>query len=181
MGKAALQPFLTSNRSNTVNFTSIFQYRTLLNMAQSLCSAYITAARGTCTVPFIRKIMRYCSTLALLRDIACKMTVRWRRRNNYERCEVKARLQRARRTIYCPQCPWGQYTILGPNGWCKWTKRNFAANSFLYTMAGDQARKQKVLKHTSSRPQRPELSLHMLLISALFPLKNSDTIGWQNG
>lgn len=116
MGKTALQPFLTSNRSNTVNFTSIFQYRTLLNMAQSLCSAYITAARGTCTVPFIRKIVRYCSTLALLRDITCKMSVRWRHRNNYKGRAVKARLQRARRTIYCPSCPWGQYTVLGPNG-----------------------------------------------------------------
>jgi len=43
-------------------------------MTQSLCSAYITAARETCTVPLIRKIIRYCSTLALLHDITCKVT-----------------------------------------------------------------------------------------------------------
>jgi len=102
IGRATLQHFPTSSRSNTMNFTSIFQDRTLFNMEQSLCSAYITAARGTCTVPFVRKIILYCSTFALLRDITCKVTVRWRHRNNYKGRAVKARLQRARRTVYCP-------------------------------------------------------------------------------
>jgi hypothetical protein len=115
-GRTTLQLFLTSSRSNTANLTWIFQYRTLFNKAQSLCSAYITAARGTCIVPFIRKIIRYCSTLALLRDITCKVTVRWCHRNNYKGRAVKARFQRARRTIYCRQCPRNQYIVLGPKG-----------------------------------------------------------------
>jgi hypothetical protein len=116
IGRATLQNFPTSSRSNTMNFISIFQYRTQFNKAQSLCSAYITAARGTCTVPFIRKIILYCSTLALLHDITCKVTVRWRHKNNYKGRAVKARLQRARRSLYCRQCPGGQYIVLGPKG-----------------------------------------------------------------
>jgi hypothetical protein len=92
ISRAILQYFLTSSRNNTVNLTSIFQYRTLLNIAQSLCSAYNTAASWTCTVPPIRKIIQYCSILAFLHDITRKVTVRWHRRSNYKRRAVKTRI-----------------------------------------------------------------------------------------
>ena len=150
IGRATLQHFLTSSRNNTVNLRTIFQYRALLNMAQSLCSAYITAARGNCTVPFIRKIIRYCGTLALLRDITCKVTVRWRRRNNYKGRAVKARIKEHAGPYTASSVLGVSVQSLGQKDCCQWTKHNFTDTSCLYTTAGDQARKQKVLKHIQS-------------------------------